>query len=197
MFAYCGNSPVSRRDTTGHQGERITSETIQKILEGGGACGGAEVVIATAVTMASLPLISTGAYYIAEFCDAVITLFSRPLSHLDRVNKAEKEIQETVTKNSKIRYWSATVQPGYVDIGRPLTFRQAVYEVQHGRSVFAVTWFEARAVAREAGGTFGHNNKQLMPEIDSGKENTPGYYFHYHTYDRSGGHVYFLFGEVK
>ena len=59
--------------------------------------------------------------------------------------------------------------------------------------VFAVTWYEAKAVALEAGGSIGNNNKSLYPEIDKGKENVKGYYWHYHTYNRKGGHVYYLF----
>ena len=80
-----------------------------------------------------------------------------------------------------------------MDIGRSLSFAQAVKEVQAGRNVFTVTWYEAKAVARFAGGDIGSNNKELYPEIDNGKENTPGYYYHYHTYNRKGGHVYYLF----
>ena len=178
-------------------GEKITPEACQIQNEKWGAYGGAEVIIAVIAGIAMANLIDTCTYYVGEFCNSVAVFFSRPLSHLDRVKKAEAEIQERVTRNSKIRYWSATVKPGYVDIGRPLTFRQAVKEVQRGNSVFAVTWAEAKAVALAAGGFSGHNNKLLIPEIDSGKENIPGYYYHYHTYDRSGGHVYFLFGEVK
>ena len=42
-------------------------------------------------------------------------------------------------------------------------------------------------------GTTGYNNKELIPEIDAGKESTPEYYYHFHTYNRKGGHVYYLF----
>ena len=42
-------------------------------------------------------------------------------------------------------------------------------------------------------GTTGYNSKELIPEIDAGKESTPGYYYHFHTYNRKGGHVYYLF----
>ena len=81
----------------------------------------------------------------------------------------------------------------YVDIGRKLTYSKAVKEVVKGRSVFTVTRYEAKAVAIAAGGKTGRNNKQLLPEIDKGKKNVPGYYYHYHTYNRKGGHVYYLF----
>ena len=83
--------------------------------------------------------------------------------------KAHKKIKATVRRNSKVRYWSATIRAGYVDIGRPLTYSQAVKEVKAGRSVFTVTSYEAKAVALAAGGKTGKNNKKLQPEIDRGK----------------------------
>ncbi len=109
------------------------------------------------------------------------------------VSKADSKIRRTVKKDSKTRYWTATVRSNYVDIGRALTYSQAVKEVIAGRSVFTVTWYEAKAVALAAGGSTGKNNKSLYPEIDKGKENIKGYYWHYHTYNRKGGHVYYLF----
>lgn len=67
-------------------------------------------------------------------------------------------------------------------------------EVKAGRSVFTVMWYEAKEVAIAAGGDSGRNNKELVPEIDKGKENVKGfYYYHYHTYNRKGGHVYYLY----
>jgi hypothetical protein len=33
----------------------------------------------------------------------------------------------------------------------------------------------------------------LNKEIDTGKENTDGYYWHYHPKPKNGGHVFFLF----
>lgn len=80
-----------------------------------------------------------------------------------------------------------------MDIGRPLTYNQAVKEVASGRNVFAVTGYEAKAVAIAVGGSTGANNRTLCPEIDKGKVNTRGYYWHYHTYNRKGGHVFYLF----
>lgn len=53
------------------------------------------------------------------------------------------------------------MQKDYVDIGRSLTFNQAVKEVADGKNVFAVTRWEAEAVARAAGGNVGGNNKPL------------------------------------
>ena len=36
------------------------------------------------------------------------------------------------------------------------------------------------------------NNYIGDSEVDKGKENTIGYYKHYHTNPRNGGHVFFL-----
>ena len=66
-------------------------------------------------------------------------------------------------------------------------------KTEAGRSMFIVTWYEAEAVVLAAGGGTGSNNCKLYPEIDKGKEIMPGYYYHYHTFNRKGGHVYYLF----
>ncbi len=107
------------------------------------------------------------------------------------ISKADAKIKQTVKQSSKTRYWSANLKGQYVDIGRPLTFNQAVAEVATGRNVFTVTWYEAAAVARAAGGKTGANNTPLPREIHGGGKK--GYYWHYHTYNRKGGHVYYLF----
>lgn len=78
---------------------------------------------------------------------------------------------------------------GYVDIGRSLTYSQAVKEVSYSRNVFTVTKTEALAVAKAAG----KNKKPVGPEIDRGKSGIMGYYWHFHTYNRNGAHVWYLF----
>lgn len=74
-----------------------------------------------------------------------------------------------------------------------MTYSHAVRKVSTGRSVFTVTSYEAKAVAIAAGGRVGKNNKYLEYEIDKGKENVLGYYYHYYIYNRKRGYVYFLF----
>ena len=66
--------------------------------------------------------------------------------------------------------------------------------VASGGNVFTLTRADAKKVARAAGGTSGGNNKPLTYEIDKGKENTPGYYYHYHVQNHGRGHVFFLYG---
>lgn len=105
------------------------------------------------------------------------------------VAKADATIRSRVRRSSKTRYWSATLRRGYVDIGRSLTYSQAVKEVSYGRNVFTVTKTEALAVAKAAG----KNKKPVGPEIDRGKSGIMGYYWHFHTYNRNGAHVWYLF----
>ena len=37
------------------------------------------------------------------------------------------------------------------------------------------------------------SGEHMLQGYHLGKENTKGYYWHYHTYNRKGGHVYYLF----
>ncbi len=105
------------------------------------------------------------------------------------VAKAEAKIRSRVKRTSKTRYWSATLKKGYVDIGRPLSYSQAVKEVSRRHNVFTVTKAEAKAVAKAAG----NNKNPTKAEIDKGKNGIIGYYWHYHTYNRNGAHVWYLF----
>ena len=103
------------------------------------------------------------------------------------VVQAASKIATNVKRNSKTRYWSATLRKNYVDLGRKLTYSQAVNEVKKGKSVFTVTSAEAKAVAKAAG-----NNKK--PIQHPKHKNTIGYYPHYHPYKHSNGaHIWYLF----
>lgn len=126
-----------------------------------------------------------------RYSKAQVKLATAAVTEFIVIAKADAKIRTVVRRNSRQRYWTATVKPDYVDLGRPLTYLKAVKEVQAGRSVFTVTWYEAKAIAQEAGGKSGHNNKNLIPEV--GKNGVMGYYWHYHTYNRKGGHVFYLF----
>ena len=106
------------------------------------------------------------------------------------IARADVKIKSKVKKKSKTRYWTATLRTNYVDIGRAISYGTAVSEVSKGRNVFTVTRSEAKAVAKAA-----YSNKSPVgPEIDKGKENVIGYYYHFHVYNRKKkGHVFFLF----
>ena len=73
-------------------------------------------------------------------------------------------------------------------VGKPLSFDDAINEIKAGRNVFTVTKSDAAHLIYSA---FGHTG--IGPEIDLGKENTNGYYYHYHENRKNRGHVFFLF----
>lgn len=75
-----------------------------------------------------------------------------------------------------------------MDIGRTLSYVQAVKEVYAGRNVFTVTRAEAEVVARVANS----NKKTTGPEIDKNKSGVIGY--HYHVSRQNRGHVWYLLG---
>ena len=103
------------------------------------------------------------------------------------ISKADAKVKSTVKHNAKYQYWSATFRFGYVDIGRGLSYAQAVTEVAAGRNVFTVTKAQAYAVAFAAGGN-------ATPVFDKKHQNSIGYYDHYHIRGRSNGaHVWYLF----
>ena len=180
LFAYCLNNPVNLLDSEGDFAitASITAYTLTTLVMSAG--------VSIMITQDIYNVYRGKKEFYRKYK-------AKKNSHNFVVSKAHSRIKTTVRKKSKTRYWSATVKKGYVDIGRALTYRQAVKEVSRGRSVFTVTSYEAKAVAIAAGGKTGKNNKKLFSEIDKGKKNVPGYYYYYHTYNRKGGHVYYLF----
>ena len=106
------------------------------------------------------------------------------------IARADSKIRTNVKQNSQNRYWTCTLRVNYVDLGRAISYGTAVTEVSRGNNVFTVTRAEAKAVAKAA-----YSNKTPVgPEIDKGKENALGYYYHFHVNGRrKKGHVFFLF----
>ena len=200
LFAYCANNPVNHQDPSGHSFLGIIALNFARVAVTAIAAIAVAGLAVAAVNSPSAKKAAntiangiTKAYTTAKRAAEAAVSQARTYVQQKRAEKADKRVRSVVREDSKNRYWSATVKEGYVDVGRPLTYNQAVQYVSSGKSVFAVTQYEAKAVARAAGGTTGYNNKELIPEIDAGKESTPGYYYHFHTYNRKGGHVYYLF----
>ena len=176
VFAYCANNPVMFKDDSG---EFVISISIGI----GSLLTWATYGIATAVGVGAGVAIGT----------AVADNIKKAQAFDDAIDQADSKIRRTVKRNSKTRFWEAFTNGRYVSIGRGLTFNQAVNNVKKGKHVFAVTKLEAESVARVAGEKTGRNNKPLPNEIDRGKENIKGYYYHFHTYNRKGGHVFYMF----
>ena len=101
--------------------------------------------------------------------------------------RADAKIRSTVKRDSKDRYWTATLKGSYVDIGRAIPYQDAVYEVFHGRNVFTVTKAEAYAVAFAAGGN-------AVPMYHPRHRTRIAYYEHFHVHNHTeDAHVWFLF----
>ena len=147
---------------------------------------------AALIAKVSAMILAIAPYLFVVVAVVAVSVATYYLAKRIALDKAIAKVKNTVKRNSKNRYWTATIQSGYVSVGRPLTYSQAVKEVASKRNVFAVTSYEAKAVARAAGGNSGNNNKPLYPEIHG--KSFLGYYWHYHTYNRKGGHVFYLFG---
>ena len=111
------------------------------------------------------------------------------ISRAQVISFADTKIRDTVKPRGHFRYWTATVFPDYVDIGRPIIRSVAIEEVKKGRSVFTVTRAEAEDVVRSAA----NNRKPKGPENHGKENNTIGYYWHYHTHFHGTGHVFYLF----
>ncbi len=106
-----------------------------------------------------------------------------------QIVEADRNIKRRIKRYSISRYWAARRIKGAVIITNSITYSHAIVRLRNNLDVFTVTRIEAKQLAKAAGGHI----KPTQYEIDTGKENTLGYYWHYHTYNRSGGHVFYLF----
>ena len=183
LFAYCSNNPVMNSDPTGYMS---TGAAATAFATKYGLLSISKLALVSKITAF---ISSVAPYLLAAIAIIVAAYLTYKAVQTAVINKAVRKVKSTVKKNSKTRYWTATIKSGYVDIGRSLTYSQAVKEIKSGRNVFTVTSYEAKALAIAAGGSTGRNNKKLYPEKHGGK----GYYWHYHTYNRKGGHVFYLF----
>ncbi len=190
LYAYCLNDPVNSVDPSGYW--TIASEANRLISVLFASIMALKLSGAALIAKVSAMILAVAPYLFVVVAVVAVSVATYYLAKKIALDKAIAKVKNTVKRNSKNRYWTATIQSGYVSVGRPLTYSQAVKEVASKRNVFAVTSYEAKAVARAAGGNSGNNNKPLYPEIHG--KSSLGYYWHYHTYNRKGGHVFYLFG---
>ncbi len=116
-----------------------------------------------------------------------IVLAAVSIARSQAISKADAKVRSKVKRNSVTQYWSANLKYGYVDIGRALTYAQAVSEVAAGRNVFTVTKAQAHAVALAAGGN-------ATPLFHPKHKTQTGYYDHYHLNGHTNdAHVWYLF----
>lgn len=204
LFSYCYNNPITFKDNNGYIA--LVDDAVVLALIG-----------LIAITCVLCVWMSTPQFRQAwtNFCNAVenglssiwsticngassvwnwstskIKNATTAIKKFNTAVKAHNKIKSKVKKNSKTRYWSATLNKDHVDIGKSLTFSQAKSYVKNGKSVFTVTKSEAKALAKSA---YGGKNP-VGPEIDKGKNGVIGYYWHFHVYGRKNkAHVWYLF----
>lgn len=170
-YAYCANNPVNFVDPSGHVGEAL------------------------------LPVI----FYLSMFCTGLIIIFlmvyvivygitgtapevSLPsFSIPSAAERADANIRSKIKNAKGTLYWIANRVGNYVTISSPLSFKSALVRASLGSDVFAANKNAAYDLAYTVYGRF-----PVGPEIDSGKENTVGYYWHYHPYLKNGSHIFYL-----
>ncbi|MFP7473385.1 SAR2788 family putative toxin [Niallia taxi] len=103
---------------------------------------------------------------------------------------AVKEVAKEL-KKKKHEHYMAVLTKGDLYIGNSLSKAQAVSRLKSSdkknNNVWSVSYSAAAKIAREAGG----NRTPIGPERDKGKSSAEGYYFHFHLYNRSGGHSFY------
>ena len=202
IYSYCCNDFVNYMDIMGYRPSKvnniINALNISTII----ASYASSLYVSFAATMTKIGLYITGIilpkiasvfwwqpWVVAGLVVAAVAVVvtAVTITYNNIVAKADAKIRSIVKKGQSEQYWSANLKWGYVDIGRPLTYAQAVAEVKAGRSVFTVTKTQAEAVARAAG-----NGKDPMSHRKH--RDLKGYYKHFHICDHAnGGHVWYLF----
>lgn len=188
LFTYSQNEPINNSDPLGLYNVAYEANWLINTLFAGIAALKVSGAALAAKVSAMILTIAPYLFWIVVAVAAVVVIYF--LARTVAISKADAKIRSKVKRGKNARYWTATLRVGYVDLGREITYAKAVAEVSAGRNVFTITSAHAKAVAKAAYS----NKKPVGPEIDKGKGNTKGYYYHYHVYGRKKkGHVFFLF----
>ena len=185
LFIYCENDPVNNVDPTGESYASTASYLLPALY---GSILALKLAKSALIVKIGALITAIAPYLIAVAIAVAAAVLIYYTARVITAQKADAKIKNKVTRNSKTRYWSATVNWSHVDIGRALTYAEAVSQVKKGNSIFTVTKQEAEMVARVAGG-----NKK--PVLDPKHKNQVGYYNHFHINGRkNSSHIYYLFG---
>jgi len=181
LFSYCENNPVNNVDLNGNVAVAIavSGSVFSSFCGWLGTLGGVNWWNPVGWIIAAVLAAGVITY-------AAVTRYKY---YQKTISKADTKVRSIVKTNSKTRYWSANVKWGYVDIGKSLTYAQAIEYVISGKSIFTVTSVEAYAVYLAAGGS----PTNIINEIDIGKNNTKGFYWHYHIDRKNKAHIWYLF----
>ena len=179
-YIYCNNNPTSKYDSDGH-------EALALGVLIGFMCEAVVYSLLLLVLCMVLPVI-IGLVGEIDLDLPNISLPSKPKA--TPAEKADAKVRDAIKNNKDNYYWEATINKGgYVEIGRPLSYETALSYVVLGYDVFTYNGTFAYWLARAASG----GEIPVGPEIDTGKEFTIGYYWHYHIYDRQNeAHIFYL-----
>ena len=77
----------------------------------------------------------------------------------------------------------------YLDIGNSIEKGSAILRIKTNKDVFCASKPYAKNLAKSSYG----NRKPVGPEIDKGKQDILGYYYHYHVFNRTyKSHAFFI-----
>lgn len=134
------------------------------------------------------------ALFKGEQCLALFAIGEALLSHLIAASAAVVIAGVTYTVASKVAsklrnksydHYAAVIRKGDVYIGNPISYSAAVARMKSGGDVWSKSYSLAAKVARGAG----NGRTPVGPERHGNGK--PGYYWHFHTYNRSGGHSFY------
>ena len=173
-YIYCANNPIMFVDYNGHSfGSLVTTFFVYGLLFASGA-----LLIYFLVALVVSALTNTTFSF---------SLPSFSSSNTSAASKADAAIRSAISNNKYTKYWEAKRTNGYVVLGRPLTFRDAMQRVKGGSDVFASSHANALTLA------YSITSSPIGPEIDQGKLFSAGYYYHYHINRQKKAHIFFLF----
>ena len=191
LFAYCANSPVAHSDPDGDLfGLTITiPQIITAIFTNPVAALAAVVAIAAiaALAYAGVTLVdhTIRAYRKYKSEEAFFNrAFENGVEVTDTTEVSEFAKDET---HKKPQYWLAIIKGGYVVVGRPLTFTEAVNAAYSGMDIIAANQVGAELLART-------HRKCIGDETHGKDEKGKAYYLPHYHFCRSGscGHIFFL-----
>ena len=171
-YVYCVNNPIMFVDHSGNIGRLAVAFVLYGVLFVSGA-------LLVYILLSSI---------VAGLSNTTFS-FSLPSVSLPKISAAsiaDTAIKSAISNNQHTKYWAARRTSGYVILIRALSFSEAMQRVKRGSDVFASTQADAFTLASSITAT------PIGPEIDSGKQYTAGYYFHYHISRSNTAHIFFL-----
>lgn len=197
LYAYCANDPINYVDPSGHMA--VTAYSL--ILLVVGVCAICAYMSTTQFKIAWTNFCKVAGNGLSRlwktFIENVEEIYSWSKGKINKVAAEVEDFKKIAKANVKIRtesrkkkykYFSAWLgkagKARFVTIGG-LTSTKAVSRVSKEKDVFAVSKQYAYNLAKKFGGVVG-------PEIDKGKENVLGYYYHYHVQKRKNkAHIWY------